>query len=212
MSRKKAKATADNLPQLPRTYSHSLVMRIAALVFLLLVLAAMGMIAYNWITQERVVEALPPDLSADRPDWSETTLGVGAMGAILFLLAILALYLVLLSVSFNRRIRVDVDGIARLSLFGTRRINWTDVKELTLGGNTPFAEGAMGTKLFIEAADRTLITFTNRLRHVGELVDIIEAKTHSSFGATKDETIEPLPPDPPLVLEDNHEGTKSTKN
>jgi hypothetical protein len=185
------------MPAEPRTYSHSAVVRVCVWAFLAMVLAGMGLIVLGWATQGGVTEALPPDLAAKRPAWGETTLGTGAMAALLFLLGILALWLGLMAVGFSRRVRVDERGISRLGLFGSRRIDWADVTELTIGGSPGFAERVMGTKLFVEGRDGTLVTFTNRLNGVGELVEIIEARTHLAFGTPEGEAILPIADEEP---------------
>jgi hypothetical protein len=183
-------------PSPPRTYGHSKVVRAFIAAFLLLVLIGMGLIGLAWAAAGRLTEALPPDLTANRSTWSQSTLQPGTMAAVLFLLGILALWLVLLSVSVNRRIRVDERGIERLGILGARRIHWAQVKELTLGGTATFAEGPLGTKLFVEGRDGRLIAFTNRLRGAGELIEIIEARTGLSFASPEDEVILPIDRDP----------------
>jgi hypothetical protein len=162
-----------------RLYAQNRVVRIAwpiAAAVLLATTAAVPLLAAAGAWRE----------AADAPFLPLTTL----------LLAVATLWLLLVSLSVNRRIRVDQHGIQRVGLFGACRIDWPEVTELTLGGTATFAEGALGTKLFVEGRNGRLVTFTSRLGGVGELVEIIEARTGLAFASPQDEAILPISHDP----------------
>jgi hypothetical protein len=148
----------------PRTYAQSLVIRLCLpILFLAMLTATVGAIV----------------LAVVGGDPAYADQHYVPMAAMLF--AVLSLWLLLVSLSVNRRIRLDERGITQLGLLGRRYIGWGDVKELCLGGNRTFAEGGLGTKLFIEGRDGTLISFTSRLHRAVELVERVEARTGLTF-------------------------------
>jgi hypothetical protein len=161
-----------------RTYAQSRMIRVCLPVLFVLMLAA------------TVFAALLPSagLLADASDLPYVPMFA-------FVSGVVTLWSLLVSLSVNRRVRLDAGGITLLGLFGRRHIAWDDVKELSLGGTHLFAEKGLGTKLFVEAHDRTLISFTSRLRGVGELVELVEARTGLSFTPTRDQTLELVAPE-----------------